>query len=224
MIFHHEMKVVWTAEIKLKWGYNCPSFNSNLSDNCNILINLKKISGFNGIWAHALVEFQNLFQVNLQFFLALIVITTAKIISSFWSFLPSCLLLFMSVLPSHGYHMFCSLNFSCVNQARMLLWCLYIIIIIFIFNVISVYVVDNFLSQLIFIVLGMVMYANEFDTKEKLKINWNKKLTATFTWNGLFIFTDSSVDAPPSFKPSKKYADLSGLPVRVLPFNLPSKP
>ena len=49
----------------------------------------------------------------------------------------------------------------------MLLWCLYIIIIIFIFNVISVYVVDNFLSQLIFIVLGMVMYANEFDTKEK---------------------------------------------------------
>ena len=41
---------------------------------------------------------------------------------------------------------------SHVNQASMLLWCLYIIIIIFIFNVISVYVVDNFLSQLIFIV------------------------------------------------------------------------
>ena len=41
---------------------------------------------------------------------------------------------------------------SHVNQARMFLWCLYIIIIIFIFNVISVYVVDNFLSQLIFIV------------------------------------------------------------------------
>ena len=29
----------------------------------------------------------------------------------------------------------------------------------------------------------------------------------------LFFLTDSSIDAPPSFKPSKKYADLSGLPV-----------
>ena len=35
------------------------------------------------------------------------------------------------------------------------------------------YVVVNFLSQLIFIFplfLGMVMYANEFETKEKLKL------------------------------------------------------
>ena len=59
---------------------------------------------------------------------------------------------------------------SHVTQARELLWYLYIIIIIFIFNVISVYVVGNFLSQLIFIFLlflGMVMYANEFETKEK---------------------------------------------------------
>ena len=59
---------------------------------------------------------------------------------------------------------------SHVTQARKLLWYLYITIIIFIFNVISVYVVGNFLSQLIFIFLlflGMVMYANEFETKEK---------------------------------------------------------
>ena len=58
---------------------------------------------------------------------------------------------------------------SHVTQARKLLWYLYIIII-FIFNVISVYVVGIFLSQLIFIFLlflGMVMYANEFETKEK---------------------------------------------------------
>ena len=63
---------------------------------------------------------------------------------------------------------------SHVTQARKLLWYLYIIIIIFIFNVISVYVISvyvvgNFLSQLIFIFLlflGMVMYANEFETKE----------------------------------------------------------
>ena len=44
------------------------------------------------------------------------------------------------------------------------------IIIIFIFNVISVYVVGNFLCQWIYIFLlflGMVMYANEFETKEK---------------------------------------------------------
>ena len=57
---------------------------------------------------------------------------------------------------------------SHVTQARKLLWYLYVIIIIFIFNVISVYVVGNFLSQLIFLLfLGMVMYANEFETKEK---------------------------------------------------------
>ena len=32
------------------------------------------------------------------------------------------------------------------------------------------------------------------------------------------LCTDSSVEAPPSFKPAKKYADLSGLPVSVLRF------
>jgi len=30
-----------------------------------------------------------------------------------------------------------------------------------------------------------------------------------------FCSADSSVDAPPSFKPAKKYADLSGLPVSI---------
>ena len=34
--------------------------------------------------------------------------------------------------------------------------------------------------------LGMVMYANEFKTKEK-QINWNKKITATY------IYVDSSL-------------------------------
>ena len=48
----------------------------------------------------------------------------------------------------------------------------------------SVYVVVNFLSQLIFIFplfLGMVMYANDFETKEKQKLSEIKKLTATHT-------------------------------------------
>ena len=31
----------------------------------------------------------------------------------------------------------------------------------------------------------------------------------------ILFYADSSVDAPPSFKPAKKYADLSGLPVSV---------
>ena len=38
----------------------------------------------------------------------------------------------------------------------------------------NIYVVVNFLSQLIFIFVlfwGMVMYANEFETKERQKIN-----------------------------------------------------
>ena len=46
------------------------------------------------------------------------------------------------------------------------------------------YVVVNFLSQLIFIFLlfwGIVMYANEFETKEKQKLTKIKKLTATCT-------------------------------------------
>lgn len=34
-----------------------------------------------------------------------------------------------------------------------------------------------------------------------------------------FFYTDSSVEAPPSFRPAKKYADLSGLPVSVLRFH-----
>jgi len=29
----------------------------------------------------------------------------------------------------------------------------------------------------------------------------------------IVFFPDSSIDAPPSFKPAKKYSDLSGLPV-----------
>lgn len=29
------------------------------------------------------------------------------------------------------------------------------------------------------------------------------------------IFLDSSINAPPSFKPAKKYSDISGLPVSV---------
>ena len=62
-------------EIKLKWRYDCPSCNTNLSNNCNWFVTpppprKQKNSGFNAIWAHALTEFQNLFQVNLQFFVA----------------------------------------------------------------------------------------------------------------------------------------------------------
>jgi hypothetical protein len=29
----------------------------------------------------------------------------------------------------------------------------------------------------------------------------------------LCVYADGSIDAPPSFKPAKKYSDLSGLPV-----------
>jgi len=32
-------------------------------------------------------------------------------------------------------------------------------------------------------------------------------------YNAANCFADSSIDAPPSFKPAKKYSDLSGLPV-----------
>ena len=45
-------------------------------------------------------------------------------------------------------------------------------------SAVLVYVVVNFLSQLIFIFLlfwGMVMYANEFETKEKQKLTEIKK-------------------------------------------------
>ena len=55
---------------------------------------------------------------------------------------------------------------------------------LFLLKVANVYVVVNFLSQLIFIFLlfwGIVMYANEFETKEKQKLTKIKKLTATCT-------------------------------------------
>ena len=47
-----------------------------------------------------------------------------------------------------------------------------------------IYVVVNFLSQVIFVFLlflGMVMYANEIEKKGKIKITWDKKLTTTST-------------------------------------------
>ena len=47
-----------------------------------------------------------------------------------------------------------------------------------------VYVVVNFLFQLIFIFplfLGMVMYAKQFKTKEKQNLTEIKKLTTTYT-------------------------------------------
>ena len=52
-----------------------------------------------------------------------------------------------------------------------------------------VYVVVNFSSQVIFLFLlfwGMVMYANEVETKEKEKLPEIKKLTTTYTF--LFFF------------------------------------
>ena len=51
-------------------------------------------------------------------------------------------------------------------------------------NLGDVYVVVNFLFQLIFIFplfLGVVMYANEFKTEEKQKLIEIKKLIATYT-------------------------------------------
>ena len=40
--------------------------------------------------------------------------------------------------------------------------------------------------------LGMVTYANEFKTKEKTKINWNKKkLTATYMFQEFCVFISS---------------------------------
>ena len=57
------------------------------------------------------------------------------------------------------------------------------------FNPCDTYVVVNFLSQLIFIFplfLGMVMYANDFETKEKQKLPEIKKLTATLTLKPIF--------------------------------------
>ena len=47
----------------------------------------------------------------------------------------------------------------------------------------KIYVVVNFLSQVIFVFLlflGMLMYANEVKTKGKIKITWDKKLTTTY--------------------------------------------
>ena len=37
-----------------------------------------------------------------------------------------------------------------------------------------VYVVVNFLSQVIFVFLGMVTYVDEVETKEKYKITWDQ--------------------------------------------------
>ena len=39
-----------------------------------------------------------------------------------------------------------------------------------------VYVVVNFLSQVIFVFLGMVTYVDEVETKEKYKITWDQGL------------------------------------------------
>lgn len=36
---------------------------------------------------------------------------------------------------------------------------------------------------------------------------------AVVLWNMCHHYTDASIDAPPSFKPAKKYSDLSGLAV-----------
>ena len=50
-------------------------------------------------------------------------------------------------------------------------------------NFLRIYVVVNLLSQVIFVFLlifGMVIYANEVETKEKMKITQDKKLTTTF--------------------------------------------
>ena len=50
---------------------------------------------------------------------------------------------------------------------------IYMYISIYIYIYICMYVVVNFLSQVIFIFplfLGMVIYANEFETKEKQKL------------------------------------------------------
>ena len=52
-------------------------------------------------------------------------------------------------------------------------------------NFVNIYVVVNFLSQVIFVFLlflGMLMYANEVETKGKIKITWHKKLTTTYTF------------------------------------------
>ena len=60
-------------EIKLKWRYDCPSCNTNLSNNCNLLLTPpvnKKIQALMQFEPMPLTEFQNLFQVNLQFFVA----------------------------------------------------------------------------------------------------------------------------------------------------------
>lgn len=45
---------------------------------------------------------------------------------------------------------------------------------------------------------------------ENQQCNCSKKLC----W--FFFFADGSIDAPPSFKPAKKYSDISGLPVSAI--------
>lgn len=39
-------------------------------------------------------------------------------------------------------------------------------------------------------------------------LGWRKQI---FTYILLNIYTDSSINAPPSFRPAKKYSDISGL-------------
>lgn len=47
---------------------------------------------------------------------------------------------------------------------------------------------------------------------ENQQCNWSKKLCLFY----FFFFADGSIDAPPSFKPAKKYSDISGLPVSAI--------
>ena len=54
-----------------------------------------------------------------------------------------------------------------------------------VFKPVYIYVVVNFLSQVISmfpLFFGMVMYANEVETKKNIKITWDKKLTTTYIY------------------------------------------
>ena len=98
--------------------------------------------------------------------------------------------LFISV---HSFKSFCSTSTSnfCSSErgasslskkagvTRVKLYTVGLFSFLFLLKVANVYVVVNFLSQLIFIFLlfwGMVMYANEFETKEKQKLTKIKKI------------------------------------------------
>lgn len=62
---------------------------------------------------------------------------------------------------------------------------------------------------LCFVVVGVtfLFYAT---IKEWEQMNFNVKIHLKIL---LHPITDSSIDAPPSFTPAKKYSDVSGLPV-----------